>query len=458
MTRGASDHGAAPAPTRASRADAADFGPTNLPWGVFERPDRPGERRIGVAILDRALDLHETLAITPGVPLDPVIRAALREESLNAFMSLGPQAWRDARQWLVSLVSGPGAGGPGAVRGGAEMLLGDHPQRDRLLPHRTELRPCVPIEIGDYTDFYASEAHATNVGSMFRPQHPLLPNWKHLPVGYHGRASSIVIDGTPIRRPMGQTVTADEGPPSFTPSRLLDYELELGIVVGVGNELGTRIAVDRAREHLFGMVILNDWSARDVQRWEYQPLGPFNAKNFASTISPWVVTFDALAPYMVPGPARREGDPPALPYLRCDGDALPEITLEVRIASAGMRAAGTPPTLVSRGSSTNLYWSPAQMLAHHTSTGCNMRPGDLLGTGTISGWEKESRGCLLERTWRGSEPITLGDGSQRRFLEDGDEVIMRAWCERPGLPRIGFGECRGVVLPALECAGSPQRT
>ena len=306
----------------------------------------------------------------------------------------------------------------------------------------------LPAQIGDYTDFYASEAHATNVGSMFRPDKPLMPNWKHLPVGYHGRASSIMIDGTAVRRPMGQTVTNDDGPPSFGPSKLLDYELEMGYFIGPGNELGTRIDIDRAADHLFGMVILNDWSARDIQRWEYQPLGPFNAKNFISSISPWIVTFDALAPFMAAGPARREGDPAMLPYLVAAHDALPEITVEVLIASAAMRAKGMAPTLISRGMTTALYWSASQMLAHHTSTGCNMRPGDLLGTGTISGVEKESRGCLLERTWRGSEPITLGDGTPRKFLEDGDEVTIRAFAEKPGHPRVGFGACRGVILPA----------
>ncbi len=354
-------------------------------------------------------------------------------------MELGPAAWSRARRWIQSLVT-EGAGASDALRG--------HARRDQLLPRRDSLRMHLPAAIGDYSDFYASEAHATNVGSMFRPQNPLMPNWKHLPVGYHGRTSSIVVDGTPVRRPMGQTVTADEGPPTFGPSKLLDYEMEMGIFVGVGNDLGTRIEAGRAAEHLFGMVILNDWSARDVQRWEYQPLGPFNAKNFATSISPWIVTFEALRPFMTPVAARREGDPEPLPYLKVPNDALPAITLEVLIASASMRAAGAAPTRVSRSSATFLYWTPAQMLVHHTSTGCRMRPGDLLGTGTISGPEKESRGCLLERTWRGSEPITLGDGTPRKFLEDGDEVIMRAFCERPGHPRVGFGECRGVIEPA----------
>jgi len=415
----------------------SDFSLANLPWGVFERADRPGERRIGVAIGDHALDLHEALAANLLPSLDPSIRSALREESLNHFMALGHAAWRLARAAITRLLA---EGGDRSLRG--------HARRDAVLPRRQVLAMSLPAEIGDYTDFYASEAHATNVGSMFRPQNPLMPNWKHLPVGYHGRASSIVVDGTPVRRPMGQTVTSDEGPPSFGPSKLLDYELEMGVFVGPGNELGTRIDIDRAVDHLFGMVILNDWSARDVQRWEYQPLGPFNAKNFMSTISPWIVTFEALQPFMVPLPSRKAGDPEPLAYLRAAHDALPDIAVEVLIASATMRERGTPPTLISRGSTTNLYWSPAQMLAHHTSTGCNMRSGDLLGTGTISGVEKESRGCLLERTWRGSEPITLGDGTPRKFLEDGDEVTIRAFADRPGHARVGFGECRGVVLPA----------
>jgi len=422
-------------------ADAkSDFSPANLPWGVFERSDRPGERRIGVAIGDHALDLHEALAAELLPSLDPSIRSALREASLNSFMGMGRTAWRSARSAIVPLIA------DGAEQQVNIAALRSHARRDAILPARASLSMRLPAEIGDYSDFYASEAHATNVGSMFRPQNPLMPNWKHMPVGYHGRASSIMVDGTPVKRPMGQTVTNDEGPPTFGPSKLLDYELEMGIFVGPGNELGTRIDIDRAPEHLFGMVILNDWSARDIQRWEYQPLGPFNAKNFISTISPWVVTFDALAPFMKPSPARREGDPVPLPYLSAKQDALPDITVEVFIASAGMRERGDAPTLISRGTTTNLYWSPSQMLAHHTSTGCNMRPGDLLGTGTISGPEKESRGCLLERTWRGSEPITLGDGTPRKFLEDGDEVTIRAFAEAPGVARVGFGSCRGIVV------------
>jgi fumarylacetoacetase len=306
----------------------------------------------------------------------------------------------------------------------------------------------VPFSIGDYTDFYASLHHATNVGSMFRPTNPLLPNWKHVPIGYHGRASSIVASGAGVVRPCGQTVTSDEGPPSFGPSRLLDYELEVGFFVGRGNDLGTRIDIGHAWSHIFGFCLVNDWSARDVQKWEYQPLGPFLAKNFATTVSPWVVTTEALEPFLVPGPVRGKDDPLPLPYLVDPSGRNVDITLEVFIASEKMRAAGTPPTLVSRGSFKDMFWTPAQMLAHHASNGCNMQPGDLLASGTVSGPDKDSRGCLLERTWRGTEPISLGDGTERKFLQDGDEVIMRGFCARAGLPRIGFGECRGIVLPA----------
>ncbi|MBU3728762.1 MAG: fumarylacetoacetase, partial [Phycisphaerales bacterium] len=306
----------------------------------------------------------------------------------------------------------------------------------------------VPCRIGDYTDFYASLHHATNVGSMFRPDNPLLPNWKHVPIGYHGRASSIVATGTPVHRPLGQTVAQDSGPPNFGPSRLMDYELEMGAIIGVGNDLGVPIPVANAASHVYGFVIVNDWSARDVQKWEYQPLGPFLAKNFATTVSGWVVSMDALEPYRVPLPARAAGDPQPLPYLVVAGDFLLDVHLEVAIASAGMRASGAAPTVVSRGRFTDMYWSIAQMVAHHASGGCNLQPGDMLASGTISGSVPESRGCLLERTWRGTQPITLGDGSERRFLQDGDEVIMRAWAEAPGKPRISFGDCRGVVLPA----------
>ena len=306
------------------------------------------------------------------------------------------------------------------------------------------------MEVGDYTDFYASLSHATNIGSMFRPDNPLMPNWKHLPVGYHGRASSIVVSGTPIVRPAGQTIAADGADPTDGNVRLLDYELEVAFVMGPGNEMGDRIDIESSRDHLFGVMLMNDWSARDIQKWEYQPLGPFNAKNFATTVSPWIVTLDALEPFMVDGPPRTEDDPANLDYLVSEKDFGVDIELTVSIASEGMRDNGVEPTLISRGNYADMYWTMSQMLAHHTSTGCPMRPGDMYASGTVSGTTEDSRGCLLERTWRGQNPITLGDGTERKFLADGDEVIIRGWCEAEGAARIGFGDCRGVVAPARE--------
>jgi fumarylacetoacetase len=420
----------------ADRADG-DFPIENLPWGVAVRPDRPGEPRVVCAIGDHALDLAEAAGFGMLEGLPPRVVAALRMPTLNAFMALGTADWSAARAHVRALLSD----GPRSIE--------RHARRDAVLLDRASLAMHVPAAIGDYTDFYASEHHATNVGSMFRPNQPLMPNWKHLPVGYHGRASSIVASGTPVRRPHGQTVSSDDGPPSFGPSKLLDHELEMGVFFGgAGNAMGERIPVASARGHLFGCVIVNDWSARDVQKWEYQPLGPFNAKNFCTSVSPWVVTLEALQPFCVPGPARREDDPAVLDYLRCDGDFVVDVKLEVLLASAAMREKGLAPTRISLGTFADMYWTMSQMLAHHTSTGCNMRPGDLLASGTISGPAKESRGCMLERTWRGTEPVMLGDGTERRFLQDGDELVIRGWCEGHGARRIGFGECRGVVLPA----------
>jgi fumarylacetoacetase len=415
----------------------ADFPIENLPWGVAERPDRPGEPRVMAAIGDCALDLAEAAGFGMLEGLAPRVVSALRMPTLNAFMGLGRADWSAARAHVASLVS---EGGRSIER---------HARRDAVLLDRASLVMRLPADIGDYTDFYASEHHATNVGSMFRPNQPLMPNWKHLPVGYHGRSSTIVVDGTPVRRPHGQTVVSDDGPPSFGPSKLLDHELEMGVFLGgAANALGERIPVAQADERLFGCVIVNDWSARDVQKWEYQPLGPFNAKNFCTSVSPWVVTLEALRPFCRPGPARQPSDPPVLDYLRRADDFVVDVRLEVTIASASMRAKGMAPTRISLGSFADMYWSMSQMLAHHSSTGCVMRPGDLLASGTISGPTKESRGCMLERTWRGTEPLTLGDGTERRFLQDGDEVTITGWCEAPGHPRIGFGSCRGVVLPA----------
>jgi fumarylacetoacetase len=304
-----------------------------------------------------------------------------------------------------------------------------------LIPMR-EAQMLLPARIGDYTDFYASIHHATNVGSMFRPDNPLLPNYKWLPIGYHGRASSIVVSGTPVKRPSGQTRDDANAPPVFGPSKRLDYELEMGVVIGRGNALGEPVPVKRALDHVFGFCLVNDWSARDIQTWEYQPLGPFLAKSFATSVSPWIVTLDALEPYRT----KPQREDPVLPYLK--DDVAFDITVEVWLRTSKM----TEPVRLSRGNFRDMYWTVAQLVAHHTSNGCNLQPGDLLASGTISGTAKDSRGCLLELAWRGTEPVPLPTGETRKFLEDGDEVILRAYCEREGLPRIGFGECRGVIV------------
>jgi fumarylacetoacetase len=321
----------------------------------------------------------------------------------------------------------------------------DREETAKRLVKQSDVEMMLPYEIGNYTDFYASIHHATNVGSMFRPDNPLLPNYKWMPIGYHGRASSIVVSGTPFRRPKGQTRDDANAPPQFGPSKRLDYELEVGAIIGRSNALGEPVPIERAEEHILGLCLVNDWSARDIQTWEYQPLGPFLAKNFATSVSPWIVTLDALEPFRVEVTPRPEGDPAPLPHLTWADDRAFDITLDVWLRSDKMRQ----PMLVSRGSFRDMYWTFAQFVAHHTSNGCNLQVGDLIASGTVSGTTKESRGCLLERTWRGTEPLELPTGETRKFLEDGDEVIFRAYCERDGL-RIGFGECRGVVLPSLE--------
>jgi fumarylacetoacetase len=309
----------------------------------------------------------------------------------------------------------------------------------------------VPARIGDYTDFYASVHHASNVGKMLRPDNPLFPNYKWVPIGYHGRASSIVPSGTAVRRPRGQLKGPEAEAPTVGPSGAMDYEMEVGCFVGPGNPLGRPVPIARAEELLFGLCLVNDWSARDIQSWEYQPLGPFLAKSFATTISPWIVTFEALEPFRVPAFPRPEGDPPPLSYLWSSSDrdrGGVDLIVEVYLASAEMRRQNIAPVRLSRGRFADLYWTVAQMLAHHTSNGCNLQPGDLFASGTVSGPTKDARGCLLEITWRGAEPITLPTGETRKFLADGDEVIMRGYCERPGATRIGFGECRGTVIAA----------
>jgi fumarylacetoacetase len=381
---------------------ATDFPLENLPFGLFD--DGAGGRR-GLAIGDKILDLGG---------------CGLHEHELER----------------------------------ARELLSDPSQRAQVEPHlipQSRVRMLPPFAIGDYTDFYASIHHATNVGRLFRPDTPLLPNYKWVPIGYHGRASSIVVSGTEVRRPCGQTKPPDAASPSFGPSRMLDYELEMGLFIGTGNALGERIELNQAEQHIAGLCLMNDWSARDIQSWEYQPLGPFLGKSFATTISPWVVTLDVLDPYRIPVAPRHEGDPKPLPYLWSEQDQATggfDINLEVCLATAKMRAAGQAPVQVSRGNLKDLYWTLSQMVTHHASNGCNLRPGDLMATGTVSGPTPDSVGSLLERTKRGAEPLILPNGEQRKFLEDGDEVILKGWCERDGYPRIGFGECRGTITPA----------
>lgn len=413
-------------------AEGSDFPLENLPLGVFLRGD--GVRCIGTAIGDRILDLR---GMADAGMLTGDLVAACREDSLNQLMSMGWESAGALHAWLMDLLSDASARkrvGPLLVaQAGVKMLL--------------------PARIGDYTDFYASVYHATNVGRLFRPENPLLPNYKYVPIGYHGRASSIVVSGTEVRRPCGQTKPADAASPVFGPSRSLDYEMEVGFFVGPGNERETAIPLAEAESHIFGLCLVNDWSARDVQAWEYQPLGPFLAKNFATTISPWVVTMDALRPFRAPAFPRAEGDPAPLDYLDSAQDRSRggfNVTLEVWLRTAQMRRANAGPVRLSRGNVRDLYWTLAQMLTHHASNGCNLEPGDLLASGTVSGAAEDALGCLLEITKRGTQPLTLPDGETRKFLEDGDEVILRGYCEREGHARIGFGECRGVVRGASE--------
>jgi len=388
-----------------------DFPIQNLPYCRFRRPGESASRA-GVAIGSQILDLGSALGV----------------ESVHAVLAMPPAARSSLRKRISQFLVSPSRG--------AEQSLVPQSEAEMLLP----------CSIGDYTDFYSSLHHATNVGAMFRPHaSPLLPNYRWIPIAYHGRASSVVVSGTAIRRPWGQFAENREGPPVFAPSRRLDYEVELGIFLGPGNALGEPIPPSQALDHVAGVCLLNDWSARDIQTWEYQPLGPFLSKNFATSISPWVVTLDALEPFRRAPDPRPLADPNPLPYLRGASRGAFGITLEVWLRSPAM----AEPTLVSRADFASMYWTVAQMVAHHTSNGCPLEPGDLLGSGTVSGPEKSNRGCLLEMTWRGAEPLTLPTGETRSFLEDGDEVILRGWCEAPGFRRIGLGECRGVVLPAL---------
>jgi fumarylacetoacetase len=397
--------------------EGSDFPLENLPYGVF---DAGQGRRIGVAIGDHVLDLYEVA----DVGLLPHFEA-LQDVDLNAFLALGRDAWEGVRSRLTDLLTDGNTEIPDA---GIEALR----RRDSVTMY-------LPFTPGDYVDFYSSIEHATNLGKMFRPDsEPLLPNWRHLPVGYHGRASTVVVSGTQIKRPHGQTQSGDDAP-TEGPTKALDIELEVGFVTGPGNRMGEPIAADDAGDHIFGLVLVNDWSARDIQRWEYVPLGPFLGKSFATTVSPWVVPLAALAPYMAPGP---EQDPEPLPYLRTEGDWGVDLDLAIGLRSAGMDDFDT----ISRTSFRSMYWTMAQQLAHATVNGTAIRPGDLYASGTVSGSEPGTYGSLIELTWGGRDAIALSDGSERTYLQDGDEVVLRGWCEREGLPRIGFGECRGTIV------------
>ena len=420
------DHTHDPAAT--SWVDGADghhdFPIQNLPYGVFSAAD--GSPRPAVAIGEKLLDLSAIAALLP---------IEVKGPALNALFALPPERRQALRYSLFEMLS-------------------DERHRAALAPHlvdRSAVTMRLPATIGDYTDFYVGIHHANNIGRQFRPDNPLLPNYKYVPIGYHGRASSIRPSGVPVVRPRGQRKSSDADTPVFGPSVRLDYELEIGVWIGRGNELGEPIAIGEAADHIAGFCLLNDWSARDIQGWEYQPLGPFLGKSFSTTISPWLVTAEALEPFRQVQPPREEGDPAPLPYLWDEEDQRNgafAIDLEVLMETPAMREKGTPPQRLSRVSATKLYWTPAQMVTHHSSGGCNLRPGDLFGSGTISGVERETWGSLLEQSAGGRQPLTLASGETRRFLEDGDEIVFRASCQKEGFATIGFGECRGRITSA----------
>jgi fumarylacetoacetase len=396
----------------------SDFPIQNLPYGIFSTKENPNPR-VGTRLGDFVIDL----AMLDEEKLFGKHYHLFNEPSLNKFMSAGKNVWKEIRQRLTDLLSSNNL----KIKKEALHLI-------------QNVNLHLPVSIGNYTDFYASREHATNVGTMFRgKENALMPNWLHLPVGYHGRASSVVVSNTNVIRPHGQVMVKDSAP-EFVASRQLDFELEMGFFVAKENHLGEPIAIENAHEHIFGMVLLNDWSARDIQAWEYVPLGPFLAKNFATSISPWVVTMDALDSFRVPTPKQ---DPTPLSYLKLDSATGIDIQLEVFLQSESMRK----PQLISNSNMKYLYWSMEQMLAHHTITGCNMRVGDLCGTGTISAPYENGYGSMLELTWRGEKPIQLPNGEERKFLQDGDTVIMKGYCQGDGY-RIGFGEVTGKILPA----------
>jgi len=406
-------------------APDSDFSIQNIPFGIFTTEG--AMPRVATAIGDYVLDLTQLQdkGMFDGLDLPENI---FQESTLNSFMALGKATTRAVRNRISDLLEE----GNREIR---ETYL-----KDTALIPMSDVEMLLPVQVPNYTDFYSSEQHAFNVGTMFRgPENALMPNWKHIPVGYHGRASSIVVSGTPFHRPKGQTKADDADKPSFGPCRLLDFELEMAFITGKENQLGNPVSTGEADDYIFGFVILNDWSARDIQKWEYVPLGPFLAKNFASHVSPWVVTMDALEPFAVAGPNQ---DPEVLGYLKYEGDCHFDVDLQV-----GIQPAGAEETVVCNSNMKYLYWNVKQQLAHHTANGCNMQVGDMYGSGTISGPEPHEFGSMLEISWRGSKPVAMNDGTERKFIQDGDTVKMRAHAEKNGV-RIGFGEVSAKVLPA----------
>lgn len=419
----------------AANVPQSDFPIQNLPFAVFRRRASDEPFRGGIAIGDQVLDLRLLSGEAGG--WDPDARAAVLSAAgpvLNGLMELGPAAWRALRNAVFD----------GLLEGSDRRAA-----FERCLVLESRVEYALPAVIGDFTDFYSSIHHATAVGRLFRPDNPLLPNYKWLPIGYHGRSSSIGLSGLEIRRPWGQILPAGRTEPEFAPSARLDYELELGVFIGNGNPLGTPVTIEDAETHVFGLCLLNDWSARDIQAFEYQPLGPFLAKNFATTISPWIVTLQALAPFRTPH-ARGPDDPVLPSYLRSsaiDAAGGIDIRLEVDLATSSMRAGGEPPQRLCTTSFRHSYWTVAQLVAHHTVNGCNLRPGDLLGTGTQSGPAEGEAGSLLELSGGGKRPIAVGSRETRAFLQDGDTVTLRGWCEKSGAARVGFGAASGLILP-----------
>jgi len=423
----------------AANTAEADFPIQNLPFGVFRRTGTAEDFRCGVAIGDMVLDLRQVAATGLLKGLAAAAAAACGGSLLNPLLALGPPAWRALRHGLFELLD---------VSASAEVVR----RVSSCLVARAEVEHTVPISIGDYTDYFTSIHHAINGGRLLDPQFQLARNFQWLPMAYHGRVSSIGVSGQHVRRPKGQQFLPELGAPVYRPTQRLDFELELGVVIGQGNKLGEPISLDRADDHVFGICLLNDWSARDIQAWEMAPLGPFQSKNFATTLSPWIITMDALAPYRVAHVRTLDGPPP-LPHLDSvrnrEFGAL-DIRLQALIETAEMRTSGLPPQSISAPHFAHQYWTLAQMITHHTAGGCNLQVGDLLGTGTISDAEVENAGSMIELSLAGKKPIRLKDGTSRSFIEDGDTIVFRGWCERDGFRRIGFGTNHGIVLPAHE--------